>query len=137
MGDTVDVKTRSAIMSRVRAKDTVPEMKVRRMVFTAGFRYRLHVRDLPGKPDLVFSRRRKVIFVHGCFWHRHKNCALARLPKSRIDFWTEKLESNRRRDERNQSELLRMGWKVLTIWECELNDLTALEAKVERFLNQA
>jgi DNA mismatch endonuclease (patch repair protein) len=102
-----------------------------------GYRYRLHARDLPGRPDLVFWKRRKVIFVHGCFWHRHPSsrCALARLPKSRLEFWLPKLEGNKERDERNKRALTNAGWKVLTIWECELNDTERLGAAIRRFLD--
>lgn len=135
MTDTVDAQTRSRIMSRVRGKDTQPEMVVRRLVFAAGYRYRLHGRNLPGRPDLVFPGRHKVIFVHGCFWHRHEGCALARLPKSRLDFWLPKLEANSRRDERDRSALLEMGWDVLIVWECELTDVEALRARIGTFLD--
>ncbi|MEC5163135.1 MULTISPECIES: very short patch repair endonuclease [unclassified Janthinobacterium] len=136
MVDTVDVATRSDIMSCVRSKNTGPEMLVRRLVFAAGYRYRLHGKKLPGKPDLVFAGRRKVIFVHGCFWHLHAGCLLgARIPKSRVDFWTLKLEGNRRRDEANRAALAGLGWKVLTLWECELADHDALRAKVFAFLD--
>lgn len=122
-------------MARVRSKNTRPELLVRRLVFALGYRYRLHRRNLPGSPDLVFTPRAKVIFVHGCFWHRHSRCALARLPKSRIDFWVPKLEGNRCRDEKNKRALARMGWKVLTIWECQLGDKTQLSAVIRRFLD--
>jgi DNA mismatch endonuclease (patch repair protein) len=122
-------------MARVRSKNMRPELIVRSLVFKLGYRYRLHAHDLPGCPDLVFRPRRKVIFVHGCFWHRHANCALARMPKSRLDFWTTKLEGNRRRDERNKRELAREAWKVLTIWECQLRDAARLEARIRRFLD--
>src|ERR1700691_3441604 len=121
-------------MARVRGKNTRPELRVRRLVFALGHRYRLHDRRLPGCPDLVFRPSRKIIFVHGCFWHRHAHCALARMPKSRIDFWTTKLEGNRKRDERNRRALAREGWKVLTIWECQLRNATGLEARIRRFL---
>ncbi len=124
-------------MSRVRSKNTAPEMLVRRLVFAAGYRYRLHVGKLPGKPDLVFAGRRKVIFVHGCFWHLHLDCGLARIPKSRVDFWTLKLEGNRRRDEANLAALAGLGWKVLTLWECELADREALCAKIRAFLDDS
>jgi DNA mismatch endonuclease (patch repair protein) len=110
-------------------------MVVRKLVFALGYRYRLHRRDLPGCPDLVFPPKRKVIFVHGCFWHRHQNCALARLPKSRLDFWKPKLEGNRQRDEKNKRALNREGWKVLTVWECQLKDSGCLEARIRRFLD--
>lgn len=122
-------------MGRVRSRDTGPEMIVRRMVHALGYRYRLHAPDLPGKPDLVFRPRRKVIFVHGCFWHRHPNCALARLPKSREEFWLPKLDANRQRDIKNERALLDVGWKVLTIWECELADIAKLETRIRRFLD--
>ncbi len=135
MVDSLTPKERSEIMARVRAKDTRPEMAVRRLIFALGFRYRLHERKLPGCPDLVFRSRRKVIFVHGCFWHRHTNCALARIPKSRVDFWTAKLEGNRQRDERNKRALTREGWKVLIIWECQIADAARLEARIRRFLD--
>lgn len=123
-------------MARVRSKNSRPEIAVRKVVFALGYRYRLHARALPGCPDLVFRLRGKVIFVHGCFWHRHANCALARIPKSRIDFWTTKLEGNRKRDERNKRALARKGWKVLTIWECQLRNVTRLEARIRRFLDE-
>jgi DNA mismatch endonuclease (patch repair protein) len=132
--DTVSQKRRSEIMSRVRSKHTKPEWTVRRLIFGMGYRYRLHDRTLPGNPDIIFRTRKKVIFVHGCFWHRHENCALARLPKSRVEFWTQKLENNRRRDLRNQQALISDGWRVLTVWECELVDPVVLQEKVRQFL---
>ncbi|MEK6562320.1 MAG: very short patch repair endonuclease [Candidatus Binatota bacterium] len=97
-------------MSRIRAKDTKPELMVRRMVHGMGFRYRLHSKKLPGCPDLVFHRKRKVLFVHGCFWHRHKNCGNDRPPKSRLGFWLPKLDENRKRDVKNKTRLRRLGW---------------------------
>jgi DNA mismatch endonuclease, patch repair protein len=114
---------RSAQMSLVRARDTKPEMRVRRALHTAGLRYRLHAKDLPGKPDVVFRTRRLVVFIHGCFWHQHpdKHCRLARMPKSRLDFWEPKLKANRDRDIRTKSELETLGWTVLEIWECEID----------------
>lgn len=122
-------------MALVRSKDTRPEMAVRKLVWNLGYRYRLHRRDLPGCPDLVFSGSRKVIFVHGCFWHRHKGCALARLPKSRLDFWGPKLESNALRDKRNKRALARRGWRVLTVWECELKNVDRVIIAARRFLD--
>src|SRR5579875_92223 len=122
-------------MGRVRSKDTKPEMAVRRLVHSLGFRYRLHRADLPGKPDLVFTSRRKVIFVHGCFWHRHgKRCPLTRLPKSKLDFLRPKLERNRLRDRKNFRLLHEAGWDILVLWECELENLDALENRVTAFL---
>lgn len=124
-------------MSLVRGKDTGPERIVRAIVWRAGFRYRLHDRTLPGAPDLVFRKLQKVIFVHGCFWHRHSNCALARLPKSRPEFWLPKLEANRLRDRRTAASLRRGGWRVKTVWECEITtrNLPRLTKSVLAFLS--
>jgi len=133
--DTLTRAQRSEIMSRVRSRNSRPEMAVRHLVFSLGYRYRLHSRKLPGCPDLVFSGRRKVIFVHGCFWHRHTGCALARMPKSRLDFWRPKLNANKKRDTINARKLARQGWRVLTIWECELSNIERLQSIVRRFLD--
>lgn len=122
-------------MARIRSKDSRPEMVVRRLVFALGYRYRLHAKNLPGCPDLVFRPRRKVIFIHGCFWHLHANCPIARMPKSRLDFWTPKLEGNRERDDKNERALKREGWKVLIIWECQIKDAAKLENRIRRFLD--
>jgi DNA mismatch endonuclease, patch repair protein len=100
-----------------------------------GYRYRLHVKNLPGCPDLVFRPQKKIIFVHGCFWHRHEDCVLARLPKTRLEFWETKLESNRLRDEKNNATLKQEGWKLLTVWECQLKDSARLEQHIRRFLD--
>lgn len=137
MADTVDKETRSRIMSRVRGKDTAPEMLVRRLIFSLGYRYRVHDARLPGKPDLVFAGRKKVIFIHGCFWHRHEGCALARMPKSRAEFWTPKLTGNRERDIKNQAALRALGWHILVIWECGLADQSKLKRRIVRFLDGA
>lgn len=133
--DTLSRSERSERMARIRGRDTKPELLVRRLVHRCGFRYRLHHKMLPGKPDLVFASRKKVIFVNGCFWHRHLGCALARLPKSRIEFWMPKLTENRKRDLRNIRSLSRLGWKTHVVWECELHDTSRLEQKIRRFLN--
>ncbi len=122
-------------MARIRSKDTQPELLVRRIVFALGHRYRLHVRDLPGRPDLVFRKRRKVIFIHGCFWHLHETCGQARIPKSRREFWVPKLEGNRRRDEIHRRKLIEEGWKVLTIWECQVKDAGKLGKRIAKFLD--
>jgi DNA mismatch endonuclease, patch repair protein len=135
MVDTLTPDERSERMSRIFGKNSSPEMKLRRMVHSSGFRYRLHVKNLPGKPDLVFPKRRAVLFMHGCFWHRHEGCKLARLPKSRVDFWTKKLEANRQRDMQNQGLLRKMGWRVLVVWECQLRDTVAVSQAVTEFLN--
>ena len=108
---------------------------MRRLVFAEGYRYRLHDRKLPGCPDLVFRGRAKVIFMHGCFWHRHEQCSLARMPKSRLDFWEPKLTANKERDARNKKLLTKEGWKVLTIWECQLKDIEQLKRTIKRFLD--
>ena len=136
MVDTLTKKQRSARMALVKGKHTGPEMTVRRLVHGLGYRYRLHCNKLPGKPDLVFGNRKKVIFVHGCFWHRHddSSCKLARLPKSRLGFWVPKLEANKERDGRNEQALRAEGWGVLVIWECELTDAPALARKIRKFL---
>lgn len=135
MVDTLTKQERSERMGRVKGANTKPEMVVRRLVHAMGYRYRLHARELPGKPDIVFRSRKKVIFVHGCFWHRHRECKLARIPKSRLDFWVPKLEGNRERDIKNQEVLERMGWRVLVIWECEIGDRVELGNKIGAFLD--
>src|SRR6185312_3210938 len=136
MADSLTVEQRSERMGRVKGRDTKPEMTVRKIVHALGYRYRLHRRDLPGRPDLVLSRHRAVIFVHGCFWHRHRPpCALARLPKSRLSFWMPKLEANRMRDETTSEALARLGWRVLVVWECELSDRERVTDKLRAFLS--
>jgi len=132
--DTLSPKERSERMSLIRCTGSAPEMKLRRLVHRMGFRYRLHVKELPGKPDLVFPARNAVIFMHGCFWHRHKGCRLARLPKSKLGFWKPKLEANKERDLRNQQQLESMGWRVLVIWECEMADVEHVSIIIREFL---
>jgi len=132
--DPLSRAERSERMGRVRAKDTKPEMTVRRLVHGMGYRYRLHSKKLPGKPDLVFSSRRKVILVHGCFWHLHENCNHYKFPQSRLDFWRPKLEANRKRDEDVRRRLQGAGWGVMVIWECELRDRGGLARAIEDFL---
>lgn len=134
--DTLTPEQRSERMSRVRGKDTKPELVVRRLVHVLGYRFRLHRRDLPGSPDLVFPGRRKVIWVHGCFWHQHPdpNCKLARMPKSRLEFWEAKLSANRERDAVKMAELTALGWDALVVWECEIKDKGVLAARLKEFL---
>jgi DNA mismatch endonuclease (patch repair protein) len=132
--DRLDSKRRSDNMRRIGPKDTTPEMSVRRLVHSLGFRYRLHCRDLPGKPDLVFPARKMVIFVNGCFWHRHPGCPYAYTPKTRVEFWTAKLEGNSERDLRNLKLLEEEGWKALTVWECETGDVKRVKRILTRFL---
>lgn len=124
--------TRSEVMSRVRGRDTKPEMRVRRALHAAGLRYRLQARELPGRPDIVFRRVKVAVFVHGCFWHRHPGCDHARMPKSRTEFWEGKLGGNVERDARNVAELEAAGWTVLTVWECDSRDEGAIAALVDR-----
>ncbi|MDX2208527.1 MAG: DNA mismatch endonuclease Vsr [Gemmatimonadales bacterium] len=120
MTDVVDRATRSRMMSGIRSHDTKPELAVRSWLHRAGLRFRLHVRDLPGSPDIVLPRWGAVVFVHGCFWHRHRGCARAATPKTRRAFWAAKFRSNIERDERNRRALRRLGWRTRTIWECSL-----------------
>lgn len=123
-------------MSGIRNRDSAAEMRVRRMVHGLGFRYRLHVAKLPGKPDMVFPRSKTVLFVHGCFWHRHAECALARLPKSRLEFWQPKLEGNRVRDIENRLRLEATGWRVTEVWECETTRPAALRNTLDQLLGR-
>lgn len=135
MADTRTTEQRRKIMQAVKGKDTGPEWTVRRLLHGAGYRYRLHDRRLPGRPDIVFPARRKAIFVHGCFWHGH-DCAKGRLPKTRLDYWFPKIEANRERDVRKRTELEAMGWDVLVVWQCEINEIKALESRLWTFLEQ-
>ncbi|QRN94566.1 DNA mismatch endonuclease Vsr [Archangium violaceum] len=135
--DTLTPAARSERMARVRNKDTTPELRVRRLVSSMGYRYRLHYKKVPGHPDLAFPGRSKAVFVHGCFWHRHPDpaCPLARLPKSRLDFWLPKLEGNRARDLRKERELKELGWDVHVVWECQLRDEESLREDLRLFLD--
>lgn len=118
--DRVPPDVRSRMMSRIRGKDTKPEMDLRLRLFRMGFRYILHSRKLPGRPDLVFPKFRSAIFVHGCFWHRHEHCVFATMPASNVQLWQEKFQRNVGRDARNVKALTDLGWRVLIVWECEL-----------------
>lgn len=121
-------------MSRISGQDTAPEMRVRRILHASGYRYRLHMRSLPGRPDIVFVRRRKVIFVHGCFWHQHPGCRASRRPTSNTEYWDAKLSRNLVRDATSHEALLYMGWEIITIWECEMKDDDALRDRLRVFL---
>ena len=135
MSDVLTQEQRSRCMSNIKGKDTKPEMFVRRLVHAMGYRYRLHRRDLPGTPDLVFPKHRKVIFVHGCYWHRH-NCPEGQVrAKTNSEFWENKIQGNVARDLRNQAELERMGWQVLLVWECWTKDPAKLESIIKNFLS--
>jgi DNA mismatch endonuclease (patch repair protein) len=133
--DRLTKEARSELMARVKSKDTLVEKTIRRLVFNMGFRYRLHRKDLPGSPDLVFSSRRKVIFVHGCFWHGH-NCKAGRnKPASNMPYWNSKLIMNKARDKKNLKQLSSLGWASLIIWECEIRKIDYLTKLIKRFLN--
>ena len=136
MTDIFDPEKRSEIMSRIRGRDTKPEMIVRRIAHGLGFRFRLHRKDLPGRPDIVFPRHQAVIVVHGCFWHRHPGCKRASSPKTREGYWQNKFEDNVVRDKRNETALRDLGWKVMVIWECETKDHEAVAARIESFLRR-
>lgn len=139
MADTISKERRSKLMSRIRSKNSKVELLIRSLVHRMGYRFRLHRKGLPGKPDLVFPSRKKAIFVHGCFWHWHPdpNCKRARMPKSRREFWKPKLEGNRRRDRENRQKLDDLGWEVLEIWECEVGDLEQIKTRIKAFLDPA
>ena len=133
--DTFPPEKRSQIMRQVRGKDTSPELAVRRLVHAMGFRYRLHAADLPGSPDLVFPARRSVVFVHGCYWHRH-GCPAATTPTSHVEYWRRKFERNQARDRRNVARLRRLGWRVAVVWECQVRGRERLAARLRRFLDR-
>ena len=134
--DVFTVERRSALMARIQGKNTKPEISVRRIAYGLGYRFRLHRRDLPGTPDLTFPCLKKIIFVHGCFWHQHRECRYAYTPKSNTAFWEQKFSSNRSRDIHVLRELRRLGWKVLVVWECETKKPQALISKINRFLGK-
>jgi DNA mismatch endonuclease (patch repair protein) len=132
--DRLSTEQRSENMRRIRSNDTKPELALRTMLHKLGYRFRLHRKDLPGRPDIVFPGRLKVIFVHGCFWHQHPGCREGRVPGSRLDYWTPKLERNLVRDAANRNLLEEQGWGVLVIWECDLRNPLALSKRVKQFL---
>lgn len=132
--DTLSKEERSIRMSKIRGRDTKPELVVRKLLFRLGYRYRLSVKGLPGKPDIVFKGRRKIIFVHGCFWHQHAGCKIAHIPKSRQTYWAEKFSQNIARDAQNEQLLREAGWDVFTVWECETKDADVLRQKLIDFM---
>lgn len=132
--DVYGPETRSAVMRRVKGRDTAPELRVRRLIWRQGGRYRLNRADLPGKPDIVLAGRRLVVFVHGCFWHGHDCARGARVPKANRDYWVAKVARNRARDTAAQERLATLGWRVETVWECELKDAGGLEARIAGWL---
>ena len=136
MVDHLSPEKRSAIMRSIRAKNTKPELRVRQMLHRSGYRFRIHAPKLPGKPDLAFTKRKKVVFVHGCFWHQHPDseCRDAKRPTSNSDYWLPKLKRTQERDQKHQEALRRAGWDVLVLWECELTRENAIEKRVLMFL---
>ena len=136
MADSVSPEVRSRIMAQVKSKGMKPEMQIRRLLHGLGYRYRLHRSDLPGKPDLVFPSRQKVVFVNGCFWHGHIGCDRVRIPATNRDYWLTKLDRNQARDARNIALLEQSGWAVLTVWECHLQDVSAVTECLLTFLGR-
>lgn len=134
--DTISVQKRSEVMSKIRAKNTKPEIAIRSLLHQMGFRFRLHRKDLPGKPDVCLPKYQTVIFIHGCFWHDHKGCPNARLPKSNSAYWLPKIKRNAERDKEHTSALKKAGWKVITIWECELKNQKRLKKKLFKALDR-
>lgn len=134
MADIFSKEKRSEIMSKVRSKNTRPEVIIRRLIFGMGYRFRLHVRELPGKPDIVMLGRKKIIDVRGCFWHGHQDCKYGKLPKTREYFWKEKIERNRQRDLDNVCLLKSKGWRVLVVWQCELKTVDSLKMRLFEFI---
>ena len=132
--DKISPARRSENMRRIRSTGMKPEILVRRLVHKLGYRFRLHRRDLPGRPDLVFVSRRKVIFVHGCFWHQHRRCIDGRLPRSNKSYWHPKLSRNVKRDAEALSQLVHSGWRPLVVWECETRNVSRLEKRLRKFL---
>ena len=126
---------RSRNMSAIKSKNTKPEIKVRKILHSMGYRFRLHSKDLPGSPDIVLPKYKTVIFVHGCFWHRHENCKYASTPKTRKEFWENKFNANKIRDQKKLKEIKNLGWKFIIIWECEARNIQSIEEKIKRFLN--
>lgn len=131
--DTISPEARSAQMSRIRSKNTKPEITVRSMLHRLGYRFRLHRKDLPGRPDIVLPKHRKVVLVQGCFWHGH-SCRLASKPKSNVNYWSGKIQKNRLRDQRNLDALEAAGWQVLELWECDIRRFEGLEQRLKNFL---
>lgn len=135
MADIVPPSVRSLMMSGIKGKNSRPEMLVRRMLFAAGYRFRLHRRDLPGTPDIAMPSRKIAIFVHGCFWHAHKGCKYAKIPATRPEFWTAKLQANVDRDRRAVENLTTMGWRVLCVWECATRDKETVKSLEDKIIN--
>ena len=134
MTDIFSKEKRSWIMSRVSSKNTKPEIIVRKLLWSMGYRYRLHSARLSGKPDVVFPGRKKVIFIHGCFWHGHAHCKLASIPQTNVEYWTAKINRNMERDKKNEALLRSAGWSVLVVWECEIKNIDSLQKRLREFM---
>ncbi len=134
--DCFERSKRSSIMAGIKNRDSKPEVMVRSLLHRMGYRFRKHVCDLPGTPDIVLKSRRKVILVHGCFWHGHRWCARAKLPSTNVQFWSDKIAANRRRDQKNINELTFAGWDVMILWQCELKNRALLETRLKEFIEQ-
>ncbi len=135
MSDIFSLQKRSDIMSKIGGKNTKPEILVRKFLFSKGFRYRINVKTLPGKPDIVLPKYKTVIFINGCFWHGH-NCKKGKLPSSNIDFWREKISNNKSRDDKNSDLLIKLGWQVIIIWQCEISNVNNREIRLEFLLEE-
>ena len=135
MADHVSPTKRSAIMALIKAKNTRPELIARKMLYQSGYRFRLHRKDLPGSPDIVFPSKKKAVFVHGCFWHAH-SCRYGHLPKTRLEYWKPKLEANKVRDNLARKRLLQAGWKTYVLWQCQLKDPIKALQRIRRFLGR-
>lgn len=138
MTDIFSKKKRSQIMSKITGKNTKPEIIIRKIAHSLGYRFRLHKKDLPGKPDIVFPKYKKVIFVNGCFWHGHKNCNRSKLPTTNKKFWKEKIEGNKKKDQSNYYQIKKIGWDYLIVWQCviKISNRNKLEKKIQKFLDQ-
>ena len=134
MADTLSTEERSRLMAKIKGKNTAPERAVRSLLHRAGYRFRIHVRGLPGTPDVVLPKYRAVVFIHGCFWHRHRNCKIATMPQSHKKFWSEKFARNVANDARHRRKLRRLGWRVVTVWSCQLRHPERVLAKIEKAL---
>jgi len=134
--DSLSPERRSANMSRIRSQNTLPELTVRKILHAMGYRYRMHVRELPGKPDIVLPRLRRIIEVRGCFWHQHLGCIDSHIPRSRGTYWLPKLTRNQLRDEKNKVRLRKLGWKLLIVWECQVQNSQRLLKRLKKFLEE-
>lgn len=136
MADRMSRSKRSALMARIRRSDTGPELSVRRLLHHLGYRFRIQLAEVPGRPDVAFPKKKRAIFIHGCFWHAHQGCPIHKIPKTRTDFWQEKFKRNRERDQRLLKEADAQGWECLVLWECELGDLKVVGERLKRFLGE-